>query len=352
MITKVLLVSKFNSYELFEGCKNGSFPSQHIHAVDSLERHGIEISHLIDNKNIATVEKLIKHKFLLLFYITILTLIKLQGNDVALSFFFKDIRILAILRRFKILKKPLICFVHSLKLHNGRIALLNRLCLEGVDRLIFLNQSNLNSVCDIVNNQNTFSMEYGADLSFYPKPEKGKFKHILSVGVCGRDFETLFEAAEGCSSTFCIVGAVPSDLREAHPDNIEIIGNGNYDLSFKELLSLYNDAYFVVITTHVSTHPYGINSLVEAMAMGKAVILTESFGIDIDPESLGFGFKVPAHNPLFLLDRINYLLENPSVSELMGRRAREWIEKKYNTKEMEKLLLKVIKPFLKSLDTS
>lgn len=115
----------------------------------------------------------------------------------------------------------------------------------------------------------------------------------------------------------------------------------------EDLLALYNRALFVVITRHATTHPYGLNALFEAMAMGKAVIVTNGPDIDLDPEELGFGIRVPPHDPFALKEAIHYMLNNREEVYRMGVQARKLIESHYNTTNMGNALYGAISPLLR-----
>jgi glycosyltransferase involved in cell wall biosynthesis len=84
-----------------------------------------------------------------------------------------------------------------------------------------------------------------------------------------------------------------------------------------EMLSLFD---VKVIASTAEGHP---QALLEAMAMGKAVVATEVGGI---PEIIidgSNGFLVPPGDPRKLADKIIYLLQNEKVRILLGEKAHE-----------------------------
>jgi glycosyltransferase involved in cell wall biosynthesis len=70
----------------------------------------------------------------------------------------------------------------------------------------------------------------------------------------------------------------------------------------------------------------GVTAITEAMAMGKAVVVTRTRGqVDVirDGES---GLYVPPGDPVALRTAIRYLLDNPAEAERMGRAGRATVE--------------------------
>lgn len=122
--------------------------------------------------------------------------------------------------------------------------------------------------------------------------------------------------------------------------------------SYTEMCQLYASSHFVVVPLHKTGDSVGSSAILEAMAMGKAVIVTGTCGqIDVlrDPRDdgrrpivrewwPGFAemlgklltlFYVRPHDPEDLSDRIQYLLDHPEVAAEMGRNGRLLIETFY-----------------------
>lgn len=134
--------------------------------------------------------------------------------------------------------------------------------------------------------------------------------------------------------------------RRNAPPNVGVVSDGHYALPFSKLLALYHRAYFVIVTHHGTNHPFGINALVEAMALGKAVLLTEGKGIDIDPASLNFGVKVPAHDVTALAAAMNRLLADRNAAIRMGNNARRLVESDFNTRIMSRQICRALRAAL------
>lgn len=85
----------------------------------------------------------------------------------------------------------------------------------------------------------------------------------------------------------------------------------------------------------LSTYGEGIsNSIMEYMALGKAVIAAEGGGtreLVVDGET---GFLIPQRSPEILAEKIDYLLNNDELREIMGTRGRERIKKEFSIDSM------------------
>jgi glycosyltransferase involved in cell wall biosynthesis len=100
------------------------------------------------------------------------------------------------------------------------------------------------------------------------------------------------------------------------------------DLRYPELVALYAQARAIAIPLHVRW-PWPINglqSLLDALGMGKPVILTRNPWIDIDVERLGIGIWVAPGDVAGWRRAITRLDEEPELAAEMGRRARALVD--------------------------
>ncbi|HCV42973.1 MAG TPA: hypothetical protein DGH68_05780, partial [Bacteroidetes bacterium] len=95
------------------------------------------------------------------------------------------------------------------------------------------------------------------------------------------------------------------------------------------LRTLYARSKFVVIPILESDTDHGATSILEAMAMGKAVICSKTTGqVDVIQEGRT-GLLVPHGNPSDLRKAIEYLWENPEVAEKLGAEGRRQVEREH-----------------------
>ena len=157
---------------------------------------------------------------------------------------------------------------------------------------------------------------------------------VCSVGREMRDYGTLVKALRDLNIP-CHIAAGGSinttkkdqwitDLAEGGPLPPHItIGRKGY----LELRELYARSRFMVMPLFETETDNGSTSILEAMAMGKAVICSRTEGQrDIIQEG-ETGIFVPVGDPRALHDAILYLWDRPAEANRMGVEARKFVEK-------------------------
>jgi glycosyltransferase involved in cell wall biosynthesis len=167
------------------------------------------------------------------------------------------------------------------------------------------------------------------------RPMECETDMICSVGSEMRDYATLIEAMRGLNIDCHI--AVGSQ-RDIMPPTIKAIWKAvplpqNITVGKKsssELRALYARSRFVVVPLLPTDTDNGITCILEAMAMGKAVICSRTKGqVDIIQEGQT-GIFVPQGDSKALREAIRSLWDNPGEAERMGREGRKWVEQ-YHT---------------------
>lgn len=150
-----------------------------------------------------------------------------------------------------------------------------------------------------------------------PTPFPGEY--ALSVGSdVSRDFPTLLAAFEQVP-----VRLVIRTRRAVRSDNPNVTALSE-DLSFRGLRRLYHDARFVVLPLHDTIHAGGINTLLEAMSMGKGVIVTDSRGVQDYVVHGETAHVVRRNSPEALEAAIRHFIDNPDYVRELGVRARRF----------------------------
>ena len=157
---------------------------------------------------------------------------------------------------------------------------------------------------------------------------KGRNKRVISaVGLEYRDYPTLIEAVRGLSVQVVLAAASPwSKQRDTTagghlPDNVLVQRFTQY-----ELRELYAASQFVVMPLYPVDFQAGVTAILEAMAMGKAVICTRTPGqtdVIIEGEN---GLYVEPGDPLSLRSAIEWLLNHPEEAQRMGQNSRQRVE--------------------------
>jgi len=196
-----------------------------------------------------------------------------------------------------------------------------------------------------------------ADTSFWrprPVPEE---RLVSSAGLEHRDYQTLFRAVDGLDARV-VVGAAShwsrqpnTALATARPSNVTV---DSFD--YAGLRDVFARSAVVVVPLFDVDFQAGITTILEAMAMGKAVIVTraagqtdviedrrygprrsstrpqsisllrelaEQSGVPVEPN----GLYVPPSDPAALRRAIEYLLDNPDERARLGAAARRTVER-------------------------
>ena len=114
------------------------------------------------------------------------------------------------------------------------------------------------------------------------------------------------------------------------------------DWSLDECARFVNNAYAVVICCQNYPYTVGLTTLVEALALGKAVITTDNPTFPIDVEKEGIGIKVPYGDVDGWIKAITYMSGHPEEVKEMGRKARLLAERTYNLERCSKEVADVL----------
>jgi glycosyltransferase involved in cell wall biosynthesis len=166
---------------------------------------------------------------------------------------------------------------------------------------------------------------------------------ICSAGLEFRDYPTLMHAVEGMDVQVVLAAASPwskradSTQQRAVPSNVTV---QRFDLH--GLRDLYARAAFVVIPLYQVDFQAGVTTLLEAMAMGKAVIVTRTPGqtdVVIDGET---GIYVPPSDPQALRTAMQRLLDHPEEARRLGANGRKVIETRMSLEKYVEGLKKIV----------
>lgn len=118
---------------------------------------------------------------------------------------------------------------------------------------------------------------YQVDTAFWTPQDTAEERLVVSAGLEHRDYATLFRAVAGLDAQV-VIGAASRWSRQAHhqsivPTNVNV---GNFD--YLALRALYARAAIVVIPLADVDNQAGVTTILEAMAMAKPVIVTQSLG--------------------------------------------------------------------------
>jgi glycosyltransferase involved in cell wall biosynthesis len=178
-------------------------------------------------------------------------------------------------------------------------------------------------------------LRWPVDQKFW-RPMNVEADMICAVGREMRDYGTLIRAIWNLYIPCHIAagGDVEAGKKDAWKEAIEEAGPIPPHISlgkknYVELRELYGRSRFVVIPLLPTDTDNGTTSILEAMAMGKAVICSKAKGqVDVIQDGRT-GLYVQTGDPKALRDAIQYLWDHPDEAERMGKAGREYIEKNH-----------------------
>jgi glycosyltransferase involved in cell wall biosynthesis len=206
-------------------------------------------------------------------------------------------------------------------------------------------------------------LPYQVDTAFWEPQEVVQEDLVCTAGLECRDYATLAAAVDGLPIAVRI-GAASNWSRKSNllrgqslPANIEV---SSY--SYLELRALYARSRFVVVPLLDVDFQAGITLILEAMAMARAVVVTETqgqYGAIIGPRwqaglrtwpaagppvEESSGIYVPAGDPAALRSAMSYLIEQPGVASTLGRNGRLAAERDYSLEQFVRRFAAVIDP--------
>jgi glycosyltransferase involved in cell wall biosynthesis len=221
----------------------------------------------------------------------------------------------------------------SYSISQRRKAKLLKLTQGKIDRLVLWTSSQVDFALNKLGipQPKVIPVHWGVDQNFY-RPLAIGTDMICSAGREMRDYGTLIEALRD-SQIRCHIAAysVPRKhdawikaVRNAMPLPPHItIGRMK---NVVELRMLYAKSRFVVLPLLQNETDSGTGVIVQAMAMGKAVICSKTRGQRDHVEDGKTGIYVPVGNPSALREAIQYLWDNPELADRMGHEGRKRVE--------------------------
>ena len=170
---------------------------------------------------------------------------------------------------------------------------------------------------------------FHADDRFYrPLTTPVNPRQICSAGLEWRDYPTLIEAVAGMPDlSVKLAAASPWSKHEDQTANRTLPPNVDarrYD--YAGLRALYAESLFVAVPLRETDFQAGVTTILEAMAMGKAVIATRTTGqtdVIADGEN---GLTVAPGDAAGWRSAILRLRDDHALRERLGRNARRWVE--------------------------
>jgi glycosyltransferase involved in cell wall biosynthesis len=183
------------------------------------------------------------------------------------------------------------------------------------------------------------------EIFFSQTAEYNENGYILSVGDdISRDFQTVVDATERIENQLVI----KSKWRPVNPVSrvtpVKYISDRLSDVDFRRL---YENSNIVIISLFMVHSAGGITSLFEAMAMGKAIIISES-SLTVDfVENETNCLVVPPQDVNALENAIRRLINSKELQMYLGKNARCTIDSKFSSKDLANRIVSSIDQIVK-----
>lgn len=343
---RVLVLNNYSLERVWQEVRRGDTPDHHLYGVNHLADmgHDIRIVSGSASRAIALLTRwLAATRFPVPFGAldrqwTVMR--ELHEADVIYAPCGDEVTSLAYLRAVGLLKTPLVSVQHHLP-NKGRLAWLREPFLHwhvrGMDAMPALSSqvsADINRRCP-ASQPKSSAIFWGPDASFYPRSD-GPGHGVLSAGRTARDFMTL---GLGASRTVALTRMVclKADLKpefESFGKNVHIQSPEHGQVfTYPQMMQAHLDARVLAIPLFESKGSLaGLTSLVDAMALGKPVIMTRNPYIDLDIEACGIGKWVDPGDVDGWAQAIAWFERHPDESHEMGRRARALVDEQgYNS---------------------
>lgn len=157
---------------------------------------------------------------------------------------------------------------------------------------------------------------------------------IVSVGVAKRDYPTLIAALtelRGYDTEIYATSKFGAALDRRFMADLPTWVRSMSWIDDDALLPRYRRARFVVVPLRRTTHNgAGVNAVLEASALGKAVIATRTGGMATFVKDGETGILVPPHDVPALRNAIRSLWAAPELAERLGRAGRRYVEQRFD----------------------
>ena len=170
------------------------------------------------------------------------------------------------------------------------------------------------------------------DTSFYEPEPVQPMGPVLAIGDDhGRDWPTLIEALAPLDIDLVLKTRSKITIPEGARLRVRQISKR---LSFRELRDLYAKASIVVIPLSETLNVSGVGSVLEAMAMGKALVISDNPPIRDYLEPGKTADVVPVGDAITLRKAVKALLSDHERMGEMGRLARERVVRLYGNEAL------------------
>lgn len=238
--------------------------------------------------------------------------------DVVISFFCDGVSFLPFFRKLHIIRSRIYCTIH----HFGPPSMINR----GYDKVFYLSEIIRKRYADAYGFNNGITLEWGPNIVFYDNicgTESRMSNDItfVTTGKSNRDYDLVLKVFH---KIFKKVLIFSNTINENKP-YVEITPQRGYVDMVKRMR--YCKVNFVPCKLkEIGVLLGGLTSVIDGLALGMPLLMSDYKNISIDIEKEGFGLYYKEGDEDNLTKKIKWLCEHPEDLKIMGRKARIYAE--------------------------
>lgn len=236
-------------------------------------------------------------------------------------------------RRSSILAVVTCWLTQVLRLAGPRRLAAYRWAYQSVDRLYYLSQNQGPVLAELldIDPRRLHLLPFGVDAETFRPTTGEEADYLLVVGRDkGRDWPTLLKAVDGIGLPVKICCRV-EDLAGAElPPGIEVLGY----VDRSRYMSLLSRARVVAVSIRTTEYPSGQSVMLEAMAMARAVVVTNTASLSEYISDGKTALAVPPGDPDALRARILEAASDEDLRRRIGAAGRAAVEETFNARAM------------------
>jgi glycosyltransferase involved in cell wall biosynthesis len=317
--------------ELLEGIRRGDEPDTTLYGALQLDGHGIEVRfHDPFLNRVVRPAAAVRAAWSLR---ELTTPFELGRTDAVVTSLAALLPLAARVRRL-----PVVALDFGLNVIWSRASSVRRrvlrASLRSAARVVCVGESQRRDLLDAarLDSSRVVTLHVPVDAEFF-KPTADDGSGVLAVGKdLARDYATLAEAARGLDVEVGVVAHPRNTSRLELPKNVVV----RHGITSTALRDAYAGAACVVLPQHADGHRYGsegggLTALLEAMAMGKAIVATDRAVlhdyVDDDVEAV----LVPPGDPAALREAVERVLGDRALALSLGTAARARVEREFTS---------------------
>ncbi|EPR67528.1 glycosyltransferase [Cyclobacterium qasimii] len=361
---KILLINSYSFDKIYDNWKKGTNPSHYLMGKIELEKSGDFIVDIHTHQKHEWLDKI--GKFLKISFLDqqVRSLAILKNYDlVYMPYPVSTNRLLTLLSMIGVVKIPLVGLAHqNFIYYKNKDSILNKLGIKQLrqfDAFAFFSKNLMKKTQrDLNYNQEEkdnkcFSVSWGADVAFYEGLKADENSEELPYAVCAgtadRDYDILIKAFEGLPynlKIYCTPKTIPASVNL--PSNVSVDTTW---VPYDQLLKAYVNSAFIIIPLKEEIrekgNTYGLTVLLDAMAVGKPVLMTQHSFLDIDIEEEKIGLWVNDNTADGWNKKLKQMISGDINLDEMGKTSKRLHLEKYNIQNFANQMAEVFKTVLK-----